>query len=331
MEHVKHDMWAKLHETTQHLGVQKGAGVPDVQVTHIPEGIRVHPYKRECLPALEALFLWEDASGTTRGHCLYSVCHPQLPTLDQVDEIFNSIWPYFAKRWLIVELRSTIPDKADLEDAETHANKVRDAYIGAGVEVTLLACHPYGFARGGQAESVAQCQPMAFKGVSDDAGRARLCFLPADINKVQVAETESFYGAEAVLPKINLGSLQDGPTILTIDLTPKMFSTTTVHVFAMPLKLPSAEGTDGMIDWAAEERDPVETASVAVTPLKDGARSIALAHVGDGDFIVLDGGLPEGCVSILVECPGYKQEERTLMLLAGANDFYVPLRREQQQ
>jgi hypothetical protein len=334
MEHVKQELWMKLHETTLQLGVQKGPEVADVQVTYIPEGIRVHPYKREHLPTLEALLLWEDASGATRGHCIYSVSHPQLPSLEQVDEIFDIIQPYFAKRWLIVELRLAPPTKGDFEEADAEAEKLHDAYVGANVEVTVLACHPYGFARN-QADSVVhvkQCQPLAFKGISDDAGRARLCFLPADINKVQVAETERFYGTEAVLPKSQIFNLHDGPTIMTIDLTPKAFSTTTVHVFAMPAKLPSAEETEGIVDWASEEREALLTASVEITPLKDGATSIALAHIGNGDFAVPDGevgpgGLPEGCVSILIDCPGYVSEERTVMLLVGANDFYVPLRK----
>lgn len=330
MEHVKQELWTKLHETTLQLGVQKGAEVPDSQVTYIPEGIRVHPYKREHLPTLEALLLWDDASGTTRGHCLYSMSHPQLPTLDQVEEIFDIVQPYFAKRWLIVELRLAPPIKGEFEELDPEGDKLHDPYVGAGVDVTVLACHPYGFARGDQAESVPHvrhCQPLAFKFTSDDAGRARCSFLPADINKVQVAETGRFYGAETVLLKNQMSSLQDGPTVMTIDLTPKAFSATTVHVFAMPRKLPSAEETDGIIDWASEDREPLPGASVEVTPLKDGAVSIALANNGVGDFVAPDGGLPEGCVSILIECPGYVQEERTVMLLMGANDFYVPLRK----
>merc|ERR1719482_2249943 len=140
----------KLHETTQQLGVQKGPEVPDSQVTFIPEGIRVHPYKREHLPTLEALLLWDDASGTTRGHCLYSISHPQLPSLDQVDEIFDIMQPYFAKRWLIVELRLAPPVKGEFEELDAEGDKPHDAYVGAGVDVTVLACHPYGFARGDQ-------------------------------------------------------------------------------------------------------------------------------------------------------------------------------------
>lgn len=329
MEHVKQELWMKLHETTNQLGVQKGAEVPDAQVTHIPEGVRVHPYKREHLPTLEALLLWEDASGTTRGHTIYSISHPQLPTLDQVDEIFDVMQPYFSKRWLVVELRLAPPVKGEFEELDAETEKLHDPYVGADVDVTVLACHPYGFARGEQAEGTAhvrQCQPLAFKGVSDDSGRARLCFLPAEINKVQVAETERYYGTEVVLPKSKMYSLQDGPTVMTIDLTPKAFSATTVHVFAMPRKLPSAEETEGIIDWAAEERAPLPAASVEVTPLKDGATSIALVHIGGGDFTAPDAGLPEGCVSILVKCAGYVDEERTVMLLVGTNDFYVPLR-----
>jgi len=329
MEHVKHELWTKLHETTSQLGVTKGAEVPDAQVTYIPEGIRVHPYKREQMPTLEALLVWDDASGITRGHCLYSISYPELPSMDQVDMIFDIIQPYFAKRWLVVELRLAPPVRGEFEEPDSEA-KLHDPYVGTGVDVTVLACHPYGFARGDQAETIAnvkQCQPMAFKGVSDDAGRARICFMPAEINKVQVAETERFYGAETVLPRSSMFSLHDGPTIMTIDLTPKAISVTTVHVFAMPGKMPSAEETEGIIDWAAEEREPLLAASVEITPLKDNATPIALAHIGSGDFVAPDGGLPEGCVSILIQCPGYEQEERTVMLLVGANDFYVPLKR----
>jgi len=331
MEHVKMELWTKLHDTTGSMGVKKGSEiVPDVQVTYIPEGIRVHPYQRDHLPTLEALLLWDDASGQTRGHCLYSVSHPQLPSLDQVDEIFEVMKPYFAKRWLTVELRLAPPIRGEFEEIDVQGEKLHDSYVGAGVDVTVLACHPYGFARGDEAGSIAtvrQCQPISFKGVSDDAGRARLCFLPADINKVQVAETERFHGTETVLPKGIMSALQDGPTVLTIDLTPKAFAATTVHVFAMPRKLPASEETDGIIDWAAEERDPLPIASVVATPLKEGASSIKLTHAANGAFIAPDGGLPEGCVSILIDCPGYEQEERTVMLLMGANDFYVPLRK----
>jgi len=329
MEHVKQELWMKLHETTSTMGLQKGSEVPDTQVTDIPEGIREHPYKREHLPTLEALLLWDDASGVTRGHCLYSISHPQLPSLEQVDEIFEIMQPFFAKRWICCELRLAPPVRGEFEDPD-EGDQQYDTYVGAGVDVTLLACHPYGFAGGNQADGIAnvrQCQPMSFKGVSDDAGRARLCFLPAEVNKVQVAETERFYGTEIVLPISKMSDLQDGPTILSIDLTPKSIATTTVHVFAMPAKLPAAEDTDGIIDWASEVREPLEAASVVITPLKEGAASSALGHVGDGDFVAVDGGLPEGCVSIVTDCPGYVQEERTVMLLACMNEFYIPMRR----
>ena len=36
-------------------------------------------------------------------------------------------------------------------------------------------------------------------------------------------------------------------------------------------KMPSAEDTDGIIDWAAEEREGLPAASVEVTALDDGA------------------------------------------------------------
>jgi hypothetical protein len=330
VEHVKHELWEKLHDTTSSMGLQKGSEVPDVQVTYIPEGLRKHPYQRDHLPTLEALLLWDDASGTTRGHCLYSVSHPQLPSLDQVDEIFEIMQPYFAKRWLTVELRFAPPIRGEFEEIDVQGETLHDAYVGPGVDVTVLACHPYGFARGEQTGGIAavkQCQPITFKGVSDDAGRVRLSFLPADINKVQVAETERFHGTEILMPREKMSALQDGPTVLTIDLTPKASAATTLHVFAMPRKLPASEETDGIIDWAAEEREPLLTASVVVTPLKEGSAEIRLPHAGSGDFVAMDGGLPEGCVSILIECPGYESEERTVMLLMGTNEFYVPLRK----
>lgn len=329
MEHVKHEMWSKLHETTSSMGMTKGPEVPDVQVTSIPEGIRIHPYKREHLPTLEALLLWEDSRGVTKGHCLYSISHPNLPSLEQVDEIFHLIEPFFSKRWLIVELRLAPPMKVGFDDAVPEDNDAHDPFVGAGVNVTVLACHPYGFARDAQLDQVAdvrQCQPLAFRSVSDDAGKASICFLPADINKVQIAETDRFYGTEIVVQKPSMRKLEDGPTVLAVELTPKALATTTVHVFAMPAKLPSSEETDGIIDWASEDRVSLPMASVRITPLKEGALSVPLAHVGDGSFVALESGLPEGCVSIVIEHPGYIPEERTVMLLVGANEFYVPLR-----
>jgi hypothetical protein len=329
MEHVKQEMWMKLHETTTSMGMTKGPEVSETQVTYIPEGIRVHPYKREHLPTLEALLLWEDASGITRGQCLYSIAHPQLPCLDQVDEIFALIEPYFAKRWLHVELRLAPPVKGDFEEVDPDCS--HDTYAGPNIDVCVLACHAYGFARDEHPDCVAnvrQCQPLTFRGVTDDAGRAKLCFLPAEVNKVQVAETERFYGCETLLPKGKVSNLEDGPTVVKVELTPKALAGVTLHVFAMPAKLPSAEETDGIIDWAAEDREGLTRAAVDVTPLKDGAASFPLQHIAEGTFIA-QGGLPEGCVSISIQCPGYVTEERTVMLLVGTNEFYVPLRKGQ--
>lgn len=341
MEHVKHESWLKLHEATASMGLHKGDEVPDVQITHIPEGIRVHPYKREHLPTLEVLLLWEDrTTGATKGHCLHSVSHPDLPSLSEIEQIFSQIQPYFAKRWLHIALAFAPPVKGEFQDLDADAseNPAFDAHIGGGVDVTLLACHPYGFARDqqGGADAVAhvtQCQPMVFKAVSDDGGVAKMCFLPADINKVQVAETARFYGTEVVMKKDNLNSHDQGPTVLKIELTPKAFAAITVHVFAMPRVLPASEETDGIIDWAAEERDslPSEAVTVLVTSLKDSGKladtSTSLLP-SDGDaFVAPDGGLSEGCVVFTATCEGYAPEERTVMLLVGTNDFYVPLKK----
>uniref|UniRef100_A0A7S4QZP6 Uncharacterized protein n=1 Tax=Alexandrium monilatum TaxID=311494 RepID=A0A7S4QZP6_9DINO len=332
MEHVKYEWWAKLHETTTTVGLHKGPEVPDCQVTDIPDGIRNHPYKRDHLPTLEALLLWEDATGLTRGHCLYSVSHPEVPSVEQVDSIFAEIEPYFAKRWLVAELRMGLPIQGDLEEVEGVAAEEpgHDEHVGAGVDVTILACHAYGFARGqadGAAPHVRHCQPMAIRAVTDDAGRARACFLPAEVNKVQVAETDLFHGTEVTLPKADLRAIDQGPTVVKITLTPKAVAALTVHVFILPKKLPSAEDTDGIIDWASEDRDALPSATVEATPLKDGSISQKLCHKGKGVFVPEFGGLPEGCVSLVATCPGYQSEEKVVMLLVGANDIYVPLRR----
>jgi hypothetical protein len=329
MEHVKQEMWMKLHETTSSMGMTKGPEVPDVQVTFIPEGIRVHPYKREHLPTLEALLLWEDSYGVTKGHCLYSISHPDLPSIEQVDEIFGAIEPWFAKRWLIIELRLARPMKLGFDEAVPDDTAAHDPFVGGGVDVTVLACHPYGFARDvhvAQVADVRQCLPLAFTGVTDDSGRSRICFLPAEMNKIQIAETDRFHGTEVVLQRPNMSKLEDGPTTLTVELTPKALTSTIVHVFAMPAKLPSSEETDGIIDWSSEARDGLENAAVTLTPLNEGASTIRLTHICDGTFVATGAAIPEGCVSISIECPGYLSEERTVMLLVGANAFYVPMR-----
>mmetsp|Transcript_108173 Transcript_108173/g.301604 ORF Transcript_108173/g.301604 Transcript_108173/m.301604 type:complete len:397 (+) Transcript_108173:57-1247(+) len=332
MEHVKYEWWAKLHESTATVGLHKGEEVPDCQVTHIPEGIRHHPYKRDHMPTLEVLLLWEDASRTTRGHCLFSISHPDTPSLEQVDAIFAEIEPYFAKRWLLVELKLGPPVQGDLEDIDRDAAEEpgHPEHVGAGVEVTVLACHAYGFARepaGGAAPHVSHCQPMAIKTATDDAGRATLCFLPAEVNKIQVAETDMFHGCEVVLPRADIKRPDMGPTTVSVSLTPKAVAALTVHVFILPRKLPAAEDTDGIIDWASEDREALPGASVEVTLLKDGAEARQLAHVGGGVFVPEQGGLPEGCINLVSSCPGYESEERVVMLLVGTNDIYVPLRR----
>lgn len=329
MEHVKHEWWMKLHDTVATVGLHKGEEVADCQVTAIPEGIRVHPYKRDHLPTLEVLLLWEDVSRTTRGHCLFSMLHPEVPNLSQVDEIFAQIEPYFAKRWLTIELRLAPPIRGEFEEAGQAdvEEQAHETEVGAGVGVNVLACHAFGFARDQQAAAahVRDCQPVVFKGLSDSDGRAKVCFLPAEVNKIQVAETDRFYGHEIVLPKADIQSLEQGRTTVKIELTPKALAAVNVYAFALPRILPSAEETDGIIDWAAEERTGLPNASVEVVPLKDGESTVQLRHTGDGAFIA-DGGLPEGCVSLLVTCPGYEQEERAIMLLVGGNEFYVPMR-----
>jgi len=332
MEHVKHEWWLKHHETTSAVGLQKGTEVPDVQVTDIPDGIRVHPYKREQMPTLEVLLLWEDpCSGATRGHTLYSMAHPELPSLEQVDAIFAAVEPYFAKRWTSVELRLAPPVKGEFEEDAVASAPAAAEQAGEGVDVTVLACHPFGFARDdARVAHVTQCQPMIFKGVTDASSRAKICFLPAEVNKIQVAETERFYGTEVMLPKASMRPLGSGPTVVPVELTPKALAAVTVHVFEMPRKLPAADDTDGVIDWAAEERIPLPHAVVRVTALKDGAAPVCLRRehaVAEDAYVAEGGGLPEGGVSLEVECTGYSMEEQALFLLVGTNEFFVPLRR----
>mmetsp|Transcript_55526 Transcript_55526/g.125157 ORF Transcript_55526/g.125157 Transcript_55526/m.125157 type:complete len:397 (-) Transcript_55526:81-1271(-) len=330
LEHVKYEWWAKLHETTATVGLKKGQEVPDCQVTEIPEGIRHHPYKRDHLPTLEALLLWDDATRATRGHCIFSIAHPETPSLDEVDKLFGEIEPYFAKRWLVVELCLGPPSQGVLEevDKELSEEPGHATHVGGGVVVTILACHAYGFAReqaDGAAPHVSHCQPMTFKAISDDGGRAKTCFLPADVNKILVAETGRFYRSEVVLPKAEIRSPDQGPTVVQIRLTPKAVAALSVYVFVLPRKLPTAEDTDGIIDWASEEREALPSASVQVA-LEDGS-SQQLVHAGDGLFIAEEGGLPEGCLTLTASCAGYDEEEKVVMLLVGANDIYIPLRR----
>jgi len=333
MEHVKQEQWLKLHEATITTGTQKGSEVADCQVTHIPEGLREAPYKRDRLPTLEALLLWEDASGKTRSHCMYTIAHPDTPSLDQVDAIFEQISPYFAKRWLIVELRLAAPIRGEFEDDEgpgAAAPTPHDSHVGSGVAVTVLACHAYGFARnetGGGVAGVEQCRPLPFDGTTDDAGSAKICFLPAQTNKVVVAETGRFHGTEVTLPLERVNSLMDGPTVLAVELNPKALASVSVHVFVMPRTLPPADATDGIVDWGAEEREALPAATVEVRGLKD-IPSMRLAHSGGSDlFLPKDGGLPEGCVEIAARCDGFVEEEKSVMLFVGDNEFYIPLRR----
>lgn len=329
MEHVKHEWWMKLHETTTTAGLYKGQEVQDAQVTHIPEGIRVHPYKRDRMPTLEVLLLWEDISGATRGHCLYTIAHPETPTLEQVDGIFEEIKPYFAKRWISVELRLAPPIRGEFEEfnRDVVAGPADETAVGAGVGVTILSCHAYGFARNTEEEvaHVTACQPVVFEGLTDTAGCAKLCFLPADVNKIQVAETESFHGTEVLLEKSKMQAVGDGPTVVRVALTPKALAMITVHVFELPRKLPAGDDTDGIIDWASETRQGLPGASVEVR--KDGQAPLQLSHHGDGVFVADAGGLPEGCVDLVASCSGYEDEERPLFLLVGTNEFYVPLRK----
>lgn len=346
MEHIKYEWWLKLHETTTTVGLHKGQEVSDVQVTNIPDGIRVHPYKREHMPTLEILLLWgqrrngEDVVGTVQGHCIYSMQHPETPSLEQVDKIFAQVEPYFAKRWISVTPQLAPPIRGEFEDLNANlapgggsagaADAGEDRSVGAGVPLTILACHAYGFARDHREEvaHVTQCQPLTFRGVTDSTGSARICFLPAEVNKIQVAETSAFYGSEVTLLKAKMRALGEGPTTVPVELTPKALAVVTIHVFEMPRKLPLADETDGIIDWASEERKGLDGPPIVdITPMKDGEPPVRLKGKGGGVFVAEGFGLPEGCVSLSASCTGYESEEKALFLLVGENEFFVPLRR----
>lgn len=322
MEHVKHELWVKLHETTTTMGLQKGQELPECQVTQIPDGIRVHPYQRDHLPTLEVLLLWEDGSGQPRGHCLYTMAHPELPKGDEADDIFELIRPFFAKRWLQVQLKMAPPIRGEFDEEPSAAHST---YVGAGVEVMVLAMHPFGFASDGNAAHVTTCQPVEFKAMTAADGRSSLCFLPAQMNKVQIMETEAFYAAEVSLTLDKIRQVHEGHTEVTIELTPKALSHISVNVFEMPSSMPTSE--DGIIDWAAEDRKGLPGAAVQVIPLQAGAAPVKLSHVGDGTFVTVDNQLPEGCMEIEVSCDGFRSETKAVMLLVGTNDFYMPLRR----
>lgn len=334
MEHTKYEWWLKLHETTVTVGLRKGEEVPECQVTHIPEGVRVHPYRRERMPSLEVLFLWEDQAGATHGHCVFTMAHPDVPSVEQVDQIFSRIESYFAMRWVVVQLTLAPPVRGEFEELDPGGSDEppveSDGHAGAGVAVAVLACHPYGFASELDAEAAAhvrECQPLQFQGTTDGTGSAKICFLPAAVNKIKVAETSRFHGTEVMLPLSEVLPFKEGFTTIKVQLTPKAVASVMVHVFVMPRILPQADETDGIVDWASEERDALPEAAVEVSTLKDGEAPVSLRHVGGDCFTAEDGGLPEGFVNIVAHCSGYEGEERAVMLLVGVNEFYLPLRK----
>lgn len=331
MEHIKHQFWNQLHDASTNTGLDKGQEVLDQPgALLVPEGIRVHPYKRPHLPVLEVLLLWKDSSGTTRGHCLSSMAYPEIPTEASLQNIYAEIEPFFAKRWLYIKLKLGSPIRGEFEeaDAEDPTKPPYETVIGAGAQVEVLACHASGFAREPTqgVTHVTQCEPMVFKGVSDDAGMVKICFLPAEVNKIRVKETDRFHSTDVVVKKSELVSMDVGPTEVTCELTPKALASLVVHVFALPDKLPATSEADGQIDWAMEVREALSGATVELTPDKEGARTQKMNFGSEtGDYELRD--LPEGCFDLALTCPGYTAETKTVMLLVGENEFYVPLKK----
>lgn len=215
------------------------------------------------------------------------------------------------------------PDPNDLEEVDS-------TFVGADVTVAVLALHPFGHATNvpnGAVANVSQCVPISFFGLTDDAGIAKLCFIPADINKIQVSETERFHGLDRQILKTEMADVTKRSTDITLTLTPKAQAAVTVHVFALPETLPESDDT-GLIDWSAESRQALPRASVELTEQKDGGIPYQMDHVGEGRFVVGPEAQAEGFVCLKVTCEGYKSEERFVMLLVGSNEFYIPLQRQ---
>lgn len=329
MEHIKHQFWNQLHDASTNTGLDKGQEVLDQPgAVQVPEGIRDHPYQRPHVPVLEVLLLWKDPSGKTCGHCLSSTAYPEKVTEASIDKIFTEIEPFFAKRWLKINLKLGPPLKGEFEDedAEDPTKPPPETLVGAGSQVEVLACHASGFAREptqGVAH-VTKCEPMIFKGVSDDAGVVKICFLPAEVNKIRVKETKLFHSTEIVLKASDVDPL--GSTEVTCELTPKATASLKVNVFAMPAKLPASQEADGQIDWASEDCEALTGASVEITPHMDGAvTSTMQAGTSDGRFELFY--LPEGYFDMVVKCPGYAAETKTVNLLVGENELYQPLKK----
>lgn len=276
------------------------------------------------------MLLWKDPAGNDRGHCLSSISYPTIPTEDDVPKIFADIEPYFAKRWLSIKLQLGAPIRGEFEtdDADDPTKPPPPTAVGAGAQVEVLACHASGFAREptqGVAH-VTQCEPILFKGVSDDAGVAKLCFLPAEVNKIRVKETEIYQAAEVDIKKDELYSLDKGPTEITIELTPKALASLKVHVFELPATLPQTAEADGQIDWAMETLNYISGTSVTLTPSKEGARTLTMNPTGSTGVHDLHNH-PEGFVELELNCSGYKAESKMVMLLVGENEFYIPLKK----
>ncbi|CAK0797506.1 unnamed protein product, partial [Prorocentrum cordatum] len=73
--------------------------------------------------------------GGPSGHCLYTMAHPEVPALEQVDEIFASLEPYFAKRWLHVELKLGQPVRGEFEEPlpGEAGERLEDTLVGPDV------------------------------------------------------------------------------------------------------------------------------------------------------------------------------------------------------
>ena len=92
-----------------------------------------------------------------------------------------------------------------------------------------------------------------------------------------------------------------------------------IYIYIYTRKLPSSDETDGIIDWAAEERDALPDARAEIAMLKDGDAPVALRGDGAGTFIVEE---RHPCLQTLC------RSEEGLRGLSQNKDFWELSRRE---
>lgn len=333
-------------------------------ICSIPEGARIHPYLRPRLPTLEILLLWRcQETGAMRSHTVLGMEYPNVPKDEDVPRIFAEVEPYFKKRWIHIELRMggaliEGPNEASQAAEEQGAGEATETAAtggegnngdgnngdsdgstaaSAGLAVEVLACHPVGFAKdsGGfgddPATPVNQCDPLVFRGISDDRGVVKICVLPAPMNKVRVPECDNYYSGYRELPLASLTAMGQGVTKVPLILAPKAEASVKVKVFVRPPMIPIeadiGDSENACVDWEMCERAPLTEASVSLQPFDAPVVSIILTQEDPendpGTYVISS--LTEGMADLTVSCPGYQPCTQPLMILVGENVFYIPL------